>query len=115
MANSNLASVPQRLLPMLGWIPGYRREWLPSDFLAGIALWAVMVPEGMAYAAIKLPFDHHGRRVVVGQRVRQGSPDIFLGWGRTDERDFYVRQLSELKGGIEKRASTVLEREGHDA
>jgi len=42
---------------------------------------------------------HQGRRVVVGQRLTQGSPDIFLGWGRADERDFYVRQLSELKGG----------------
>jgi high affinity sulfate transporter 1 len=52
MANSGLASVPQRLLPMLEWIPGYRREWLLPDFLAGIALWAVMVPEGMAYAGI---------------------------------------------------------------
>ena len=51
------------------------------------------------YVGIKLPFDHQGRRVVVGQRLTQGSPDIFLGWGRTDERDFYVRQLSELKGG----------------
>src|SRR5436189_5308606 len=52
MANSGLASVPLRLLPIVEWIPGYRREWLPSDVLAGIALWAVMVPEGMAYAGI---------------------------------------------------------------
>jgi high affinity sulfate transporter 1 len=37
---------------MLEWIPGYRREWLMPDALAGIALWAVMVPEGMAYAGI---------------------------------------------------------------
>jgi uncharacterized protein (DUF2252 family) len=51
------------------------------------------------HVGIKLPFDHQGRRVVVGQRLTQGSPDIFLGWGRADERDFYVRQLSELKGG----------------
>ena len=51
------------------------------------------------YVGIKLPFDHQGRRVVVGQRLTQGSPDIFLGWARADERDFYVRQLSELKGG----------------
>src|SRR5437764_14998684 len=52
MANSGLASVPLRLLPIVEWIPGYRREWLPSDVLAGLALWAVMVPEGMAYAGI---------------------------------------------------------------
>ena len=46
-----------------------------------------------------MPFEHQGRRVIVGQRLTQGSPDIFLGWGRADERDFYVRQLSDLKGG----------------
>lgn len=50
------------------------------------------------HIGIKLPFDHQGRRVVVGQRLTQGSPDIFLGWGQADGRDFYVRQLSELKG-----------------
>jgi uncharacterized protein (DUF2252 family) len=53
------------------------------------------------YVGIKLPFDHQGRRVVVGQRLTHGSPDIFLGWGRADGKDFYVRQLSELKGGAE--------------
>ncbi|MGV7214243.1 DUF2252 domain-containing protein [Bradyrhizobium sp. UFLA05-112] len=52
-----------------------------------------------SHVGIKLPFEHQGRRVVVGQRLMQGSPDIFLGWGRADGRDFYVRQLSELKGG----------------
>jgi high affinity sulfate transporter 1 len=41
-----------RLLPALGWLPGYRRAWLLPDFLAGLAVWAVMVPEGMAYAGI---------------------------------------------------------------
>jgi len=37
---------------MLDWISTYRREWLLPDVLAGLALWAVMVPEGMAYAGI---------------------------------------------------------------
>jgi high affinity sulfate transporter 1 len=40
------------LLPILGWLPSYRREWLLPDILAGIAVWAVMVPEGMAYSDI---------------------------------------------------------------
>jgi len=45
-------SVVQRLLPIVGWLPGYRRDWLLPDILAGLAVWAVMVPEGMAYAGI---------------------------------------------------------------
>jgi high affinity sulfate transporter 1 len=45
-------SIAQRLLPVLGWLPAYRRAWLLPDVLAGLAVWAVMVPEGMAYAGI---------------------------------------------------------------
>jgi uncharacterized protein (DUF2252 family) len=50
------------------------------------------------YADLKLPFDHQGRRVVFGQRLTQGSPDILLGWAQVDDKEFYVRQLAELKG-----------------
>ena len=46
------ASTAQRLLPVLGWLPSYQRAWLLPDVLAGLAVWAVMVPEGMAYAGI---------------------------------------------------------------
>ena len=45
-------SVIQRLLPILDWLPAYQRAWLLPDFLAGLAVWAVMVPEGMAYSGI---------------------------------------------------------------
>src|SRR6266478_2715794 len=45
-------SIADRLLPVLSWLPGYRRNWLLPDVLAGLAVWAVMVPEGMAYAGI---------------------------------------------------------------
>jgi sulfate permease, SulP family len=45
-------SIAKRLLPVLTWLPGYRRDWLLPDVLAGLAVWAVMVPEGMAYAGI---------------------------------------------------------------
>ena len=46
------SSIAQRLLPILRWLPSYRREWLLPDVLGGLAVWAVMVPEGMAYAGI---------------------------------------------------------------
>ena len=50
--SAKVASLVHRSLPILSWIPAYRREWLVSDVFAGLALWAVMVPEGMAYAGI---------------------------------------------------------------
>src|SRR5499433_2507583 len=45
-------AILHRLLPILLWLPAYRRAWLLPDVLGGLALWAVMVPEGMAYAGI---------------------------------------------------------------
>jgi len=53
------------------------------------------------YSGYRLPFDNDGLRVVVGQRMIQGSPDIFLGWGEIEGKHFYVRQLADMKGGIE--------------
>jgi high affinity sulfate transporter 1 len=52
MIEAAAPSALSRLLPVLGWLPGYRRSWLLPDVLAGLALWAVMVPESMAYAGI---------------------------------------------------------------
>ena len=45
-----------------------------------------------------------GQRVVVGQRLIQGAPDIFLGWGiqkYSAGSHFYIRQLRDMKGGVE--------------
>jgi SulP family sulfate permease len=52
LSSARPASIVQRLLPILRWLSGYRRDWLLPDVLAGLAVWAVMVPEGMAYAGI---------------------------------------------------------------
>ena len=48
-------------------------------------------------------YDHHGQRVVVGQRLMQTASDIFLGWQRVRDidggtRDYYIRQLHDWKG-----------------
>ncbi len=45
-------ALARRLLPVMSWLPAYKRGWLMPDVLAGFALWAVMIPEGMAYAGI---------------------------------------------------------------
>ena len=47
-------------------------------------------------------FPNPGQRVVTGQRLIQGAPDIFLGWGEMENGfKFYVRQLRDMKGGVE--------------
>lgn len=49
----------------------------------------------------KSAYTNPGQRVVAGQRLIQGAPDIFLGWGEQDGIHFYVRQLRDMKGGVE--------------
>jgi len=51
-------------------------------------------------------FDHHGERVVHGQRLSQAAIDVFLGWQRSQgldgqDHDFYIRQLWDWKASID--------------
>ncbi len=61
-----------------------------------------------ASASVLAPFvDHsahgnHAERVVVGQQRMQATPDILLGWTRgPGGRDFYLRQLWDMKGSVD--------------
>jgi Uncharacterized protein conserved in bacteria (DUF2252) len=46
----------------------------------------------------KSAYNHHGQRVVMGQRLMQPASDIFLGWVTArNGRQFYVRQLRDAK------------------
>ena len=50
----------------------------------------------------KVKYFNQGQRVVAGQRLIQGAPDIFLGWGANKAgKNYYVRQLRDMKGGVE--------------
>jgi uncharacterized protein (DUF2252 family) len=42
-------------------------------------------------------YDNQGERVVVGQRMMQAATDVFLGWTRMSNRDFYVRRLKDSR------------------
>ncbi len=43
-------------------------------------------------------YDHHGKRIVVGQRLMQSASDMFLGWMTSwNGTHFYVRQLRDMK------------------
>jgi MFS superfamily sulfate permease-like transporter len=39
-----------RYVPITAWLPVYPRGFLRSDIIAGVTIWGVMVPVGMAYA-----------------------------------------------------------------
>ena len=50
-------------------------------------------------------YQHHGERVVTGQRLMQATPDIFLGWTKgPGGRHFYIRQLWDMKGSVDTAA-----------
>ena len=39
-------------LPVLSWLPNYRRAWLRDDGVAAVSVWALLVPQALAYATI---------------------------------------------------------------
>ena len=41
-----------RFFPPSSWLAAYRREWLPSDAIAGVTLAAYAIPVSLAYAAL---------------------------------------------------------------
>jgi SulP family sulfate permease len=43
---------PARILPLLGWLPGYNRTVLRHDLVAGLTVAVMLVPQSMAYAAL---------------------------------------------------------------
>jgi uncharacterized protein (DUF2252 family) len=49
---------------------------------------------------IPAEFRHNGKRVIVGQRSLQASSDPMLGYTSIDGRDYYVRQMKNLKASI---------------
>ena len=42
----------RRFLPIVGWLPSYDRRWLAADAVAGLSVWALLVLQSLAYAAI---------------------------------------------------------------
>jgi SulP family sulfate permease len=49
---SSPATVLVRYLPILAWLPRYDRGWVRADAVAGLSVWALLVPQSLAYAAL---------------------------------------------------------------
>ena len=43
---------PAKKWPVFASLQGYRRGWIRADVVAGLTVWAVLVPEALAYATI---------------------------------------------------------------
>jgi sulfate permease, SulP family len=41
-----------RAFPILRWLPHYEAGWFRGGVIAGLTLWGILVPEGIAYAAL---------------------------------------------------------------
>ena len=54
---------------------GYRRSWLRGDVVAGLTVWAVLVPEALAYASIA------GVSPVVGLYAAPGALLLYAALG----------------------------------
>jgi SulP family sulfate permease len=63
----------------VGWLfpslRGYRREWLGGDLMAGLTVWAVLIPEALAYATIA------GVSPVVGLYAAPGALLLYAAFG----------------------------------
>jgi MFS superfamily sulfate permease-like transporter len=59
-------------MPLFSSLAGYDRTWLRGDVLAGMTVWAVLVPEALAYASIA------GVSPVVGLYAAPGAPLLFV-------------------------------------
>ena len=39
-------------VPILSWLPAYRRDWLMQDVIAGLTVGVMLVPQGLTYAGL---------------------------------------------------------------
>lgn len=61
--------------PLFPSLAGYRRDWLSRDVVAGLTVWAVLVPGALAYATIA------GVSPVVGLYAAPGALLLYAAFG----------------------------------
>jgi SulP family sulfate permease len=42
----------RQYVPSLEWLPKHQRRWLLPDAIAAVVVWAVLIPQEIAYAAL---------------------------------------------------------------
>ena len=74
-------------MPLFRSLAGYDRTWLRGDLLAGMTVWAVLVPEALAYASIA------GVSPVVGLYAAPGALLLYAAFGSS-------RHLVGVRAGL---------------
>ena len=76
-------SLLERFVPIVGWLPNYHGKWLSADVLVAIGVWALVVPEALAYAGIAgVPVQYGLYAIplaVIGYAVFGTSRQLFVG------------------------------------
>src|SRR6201991_3202599 len=67
-------ALPLRL-PVFTSLRGYQAGWLRSDLLAGLTVWAILIPESLAYASIA------GVSPVIGLYAAPGALILYAAFG----------------------------------
>ncbi len=49
---TRLRELAHRYVPIFEWLPKYQRGWLRPDAIAALVVWAVLVPQAIAYATL---------------------------------------------------------------
>jgi SulP family sulfate permease len=68
-----------RFVPGLATLASYQRSWLTPDLIAGVTVWAVLVPQGLGYASLA------GLPTVVGLYAALGAMLLYWLWGSSRE------------------------------
>ena len=58
-----------RTVPIIGWLPKYKMSWLGLDLLAGLSVWALVVPQALAYANVVGVPAQYGLYTILGASV----------------------------------------------
>jgi SulP family sulfate permease len=59
----------KRIVSILEWLPSYRRAWLRYDVIAALSVWALLVPQGIAYSSIAGVPAQYGLYAALGSLV----------------------------------------------
>jgi high affinity sulfate transporter 1 len=56
-------------MPILDWLPNYKKSWLTPDLLAGLSVWALVIPQALGYSDVIGVPPQYGLYTIVGASV----------------------------------------------